>query len=91
MASKKVTFQMDAAQATKARDFLAFVLSRRTPEDWSRQKTAARKMLQQLDTALRIEVGPRAKRAVNLRPKKAVSKKKTTAKRPAKKTAARRR
>ncbi len=68
MASKKVTFQMDATQAAKARDFLAFVLSRRTPEDWSRQKTAARKMLEQLDTALRIEVGPKAARTVNLRP-----------------------
>lgn len=76
MASKKVTFQMDATQAAKARDFLAFVLSRRTPEEWSRQKTAARKMLEQLETALRIEVGPKAARTVNLRPpKKAPAKK----------------
>lgn len=88
---KKVSFLMDAAQAQKARDFLAFALSKRAPEDWSKQKTAARKMLEQLDVALRLELGPDSKRTKTLRPlaakkptKKLAAKK--AVKRPAQKT-----
>ena len=66
--SKKVEFTMDASSAMKARDFLAFLLSRRTPEEWARHKTQARKMLEQLDAAIRIEVGPKGDRTLSLRP-----------------------
>lgn len=75
---KKVSFQMDASQALKARDFLAFALSKRTPDEYSTRKTAARKMVEQLNVALRIELGPEKKEAKKLprrRPaKKAVRK-----------------
>lgn len=54
---KKVSFQMDATQASKARDFLMFALSRRTPDEYSTRKTAARKLAEQLNMALRIELG----------------------------------
>lgn len=82
--SKKVSFLMDASQALKARDFLAFALSKRAPEDWSKQKTAARKMLEQLEVALRTELGPESKRTKSVRPPAKVAKK-PAARKPAKK------
>ena len=48
---------MDAAQALKARDFLAWSLSKRTPDEYAARKTAARKLVDQLNLALRIELG----------------------------------
>lgn len=83
--AKKIQFSMDANVAMKARDFLALALSKRTPEEWASRKTSARRLLADLETAIRLEVGPRGDRDVTLRPgssQKAVKKtsKKTAAK-----------
>lgn len=64
---KKITFEMGARKAQKARDFLAFMLSRRTPDEWSKSKSAAREMLKLLDDAVVEELGPEAVRQMSLR------------------------